>query len=70
MKVTALLPENLIDDVKALSKGKNITESLLIALNEWVQHKKIKALVQNIAEEPLRFAEDFDIYETRNNNRT
>lgn len=37
MKVTALIPDELIEKVKAKSGGKNITESLIIALNEWQQ---------------------------------
>ena len=44
MKVTAILPDKLILDVKKLSHGKNITESLKIALIEWVKIQNLKKI--------------------------
>ena len=44
MKVTAILPDDLINKVKHYSKGKNITESLIIALMDWMALQKIKEL--------------------------
>jgi len=40
MKVTALIPDELVAEVKQLTQGKNITESLIIALDEWVAIQK------------------------------
>ncbi len=40
MKVTALIPDDIIKEVKDLSGGKNITESLIIALNECISLKR------------------------------
>ncbi|GJQ60920.1 MAG: hypothetical protein SCALA701_37210 [Candidatus Scalindua sp.] len=37
VKVTALIPDNLIMEVKEYTKGKNITESLIKALSEWIK---------------------------------
>ncbi len=48
MKVTALIPDELVNEVKYLTQGKNITESLTIALNEWVENQKSKK--QDLAE--------------------
>ncbi|MCF6289109.1 MAG: hypothetical protein L3J53_07750 [Proteobacteria bacterium] len=42
MKVTALIPDELVEEVKLFTQGKNITESLTIALNEWVENQKTK----------------------------
>jgi hypothetical protein len=42
MKVTALIPDELVEEVKHLTQGKNITDSLTIALNEWVESQKTK----------------------------
>lgn len=42
MKVTALIPDELVEEVKHLTQGKNITDSLIIALNEWVESQKTK----------------------------
>ena len=33
MKVTALIPDELVQETKTLSNAKNITEALIIALN-------------------------------------
>ena len=44
MKVTALIPDNLIEEVKEYAKGKNTTESLIKALSEWLKMQKIKKL--------------------------
>ena len=42
MKVTALIPDELVQEVRELTQGKNITESLTIALNQWVDNQKLK----------------------------
>ncbi|GAG78241.1 unnamed protein product [marine sediment metagenome] len=39
MKVTAIISDNLISEVKKYAKGKNLTESLTIALKEWLAKK-------------------------------
>ncbi|MCR1795844.1 DUF2191 domain-containing protein, partial [Leptospira sp. id769339] len=36
MKVTAILPDDLIAEVQKYSGGKNITDSLQKALSEWL----------------------------------
>ncbi|MDY6932950.1 MAG: DUF2191 domain-containing protein [Spirochaetota bacterium] len=61
MKVTALLPDKLIEDVKNYSKGKNITESLKIALEEWLSLQKLKELHCKIEKSPLKL--DKTIYQ-------
>ena len=69
MKVTALLPDKLIEDVKNYSKGKNITESLKIALEEWLSLQKLKELHCKIEKSPLKL--DKTIYQKiRDINRT
>ena len=47
MKVTALIPDDLIADVKQL------TDSLIKALSEWVSIQKIKSLNTQVARTPL-----------------
>lgn len=69
MKVTALIPDKLVKEVKLLSKGKNITESLIKALSEWVALQKIKSLNKNIKKKPLSFRDDFNAFSTREINR-
>lgn len=55
MKVTAILPDELIEDIQVYSGGKNITESLKKALSEWVKIAKIKKLNEKLEKKPLKF---------------
>ncbi len=69
MKITALIPDNLIEEVKDYTNGKNITESLIKALSEWLQMQKIKKLNSTISKNPLKFQKEFPPEETRIINR-
>ena len=69
MKVTALLPDALVSDVQALSQGKNITDSLLKALSEWVALKRVVALDSAVKKHPFLFAEGFTAEAVRKLNR-
>ncbi len=69
MKITALIPDDLVADVKQLTQGKNITDSLIKALSEWVSIQKIKSLNTQIAQTPLVFKEGFSGSSVRKINR-
>jgi hypothetical protein len=69
MKVTALIPDDLVRQIKQYSGAKNITESLLIALNEWLALKKVKDLNRAIEKKPLRFSSDYSAFSVRETNR-
>lgn len=69
MKVTAILPDELIADVQRHTGGKTITESLNIALSSWVRTQNIMELDRRVKEWPLEFAEDFDAQKIRELNR-
>lgn len=69
MKVTALLPDQLISEIKTYAKGKTLTESLTIALEEWLQHKKIVMLNKQVQNKPLEFQKDFNATTVRNLSR-
>ena len=58
MKVTALINDDLIKQVIEVSGGKNITESITIALNEYLKQKKVSYLMDDVEKEPLMFNED------------
>lgn len=56
MKVTAILailPDKLIEDIVTFSKGKNITESLKIALSQWTSQQNVNKLIQEVYTKPL-----------------
>src|SRR4030042_6752616 len=65
MKVTALIPDKLVHDIKQYTGAKNITESLIVALNEWLALKKVKELNILIKKHPLRFSSEFSSSKVR-----
>jgi len=69
MKVTALIPDALVKDVKQYAGGKNLTECLIVALEEWTSLKKIKSLNNTVNNEPFEFADDFTADSVRSKNR-
>ena len=70
MKVTAIIPDHLIEEVKEMSGAKNITESLIIALQEWTEMKQVKRLNAEIEKQPLSFQQNFDAHAVRETNQT
>ena len=69
MKVTALIPDDLIIEVKQYAGGKNLSESLITALKEWVSQRKIKELNRQVKTKPFRFSDDFSADTVRSINR-
>ena len=67
MKVTALLPDELIAQVQELSHGKNITESLKIALSDWIKIQQLRTLNTKVRNSPISF--DQSAEHIRNLNR-
>jgi hypothetical protein len=69
MKITALIPDELVNEVCRLAKGKTITESLTQALNEWTSLQRIQELKTDIKRRPLSFSEGFSAEKVRIQNR-
>ena len=65
MKVTAILPDEIISDVQEFTGGKNITDSLLKALNDWLYTKRIEKLNGSIKKNPVEFIEGFTAEKVR-----
>ena len=59
MKVTAIIPDDIINDVRSFTEGKNITDSLIKALNDWLYTKRIEMLNQELSQNPVDFNEGF-----------
>ena len=55
MKVTAIIPDELIKEAQLLSNAKNITDTVIIALNSYVAIEKLKAMGREINKNPLKF---------------
>jgi hypothetical protein len=69
MKVTALIPDGLIDDVKKLSGGATITESIIIALRDFTARQRLSRTIQKIKRQPLSFRENYSAAQVRKLNR-
>lgn len=69
MKVTALIPDQPIHDVERHTQGKNLTESLVIAIKEWLAFKKLMRLNRKIISKPLEFHPDLSASKIRGINR-
>jgi hypothetical protein len=67
MKVTAILPDELIASVRTLTRGRNITDALKIALDDWVKMQQLQALNLRVSEKPLAFR--YNAENIRNTNR-
>jgi hypothetical protein len=66
MKVTALIPDEILKDVQEYTKGKNITDSLIKALSDWLYIKRMQELNIGLKKEPLQFSEGFNAASVRN----
>ncbi len=66
MKVTALIPDEIINDVQEYTKGKNTTDSIIKALSDWLYIKRIQKLNSEVRKEPLQFIDDFNLETLRN----
>lgn len=59
MKMTALLPDELVAEVRERAGGATLTESVVTALREWVSWRRVRELNRRIAEKPLVFRDGF-----------
>ena len=69
IKITVLIPDDLVNNVVKLSKGKNITDSLAIALEYYVYRKTIEQLIEDVDNKPLQFHEGLSAEGIRELNR-
>lgn len=69
MKVTALIDDDLIAEVKRIAKAKNITQGLVTALKYYVDRHKIDEVIAQVEQEPFQFRDGFTAYGKRDANR-
>jgi hypothetical protein len=53
MKVTAIIADDLVNNVKAYTQSSTLTEAITIALQDWVDMYTIKALNKQITQKPV-----------------
>lgn len=56
MKLTAIIPDDLLAQVEALALGSTKTESVITALREWVSIKQLSQISQKVRQKPLKFS--------------
>jgi hypothetical protein len=59
MKVTAIIPDDIIRDVQDFTDGKNITDSLIKALNDWLYAKRLEKMNDELSKNPVQFDDGF-----------
>lgn len=69
MKVTALIPDVLIEEARTLAHGGTTTETLIIVLKDWIETKKLQTLNQAVRSVPLKFSKNFSAVRIRKLNR-
>jgi hypothetical protein len=63
MKVTAIIADDLVNDVKAYTKSSTVTEAITIALKDWVELYNIKELNKKISKNPISIDDGHQIRE-------
>ncbi|MFP3090190.1 hypothetical protein LQZ21_07665 [Treponema sp. TIM-1] len=53
MKITAIIADDLVNDVKAYTQSSTVTEAITIALQDWIDLYNIKKLNKQIAQKPV-----------------
>ena len=53
MKVTAIIDDKLVNDVKFYTRSSTITEAITIALKDWLDMYNIKELNKKISKNPI-----------------
>jgi len=53
MKVTAIIADDLVNNVKAYTRSSTITEAITIVLKDWLDIYNIKELNKEISKNPI-----------------
>jgi 6-pyruvoyl-tetrahydropterin synthase len=61
MKVTAIIDDALINDVKKFTHSSTITEAITIALKDWIDIYNIKKLNNQISQNPINIENGHEI---------
>jgi len=69
MKVTAIIPDDMINDIRKYTGGKNITDSLIKALEDWLYARRLQELKEKLSQQPVEFKEGFTAEQIRKLNQ-
>jgi hypothetical protein len=65
MKLTALIPDDLLADVRKRAGRSTTTECVIVALREWVAMKQLESVMAELRAKPLKFKSDFSAAQVR-----
>ena len=68
MKVTAILADDLVNNVKAYTRSPTITGAITIALKDWLDIHNLKELNKEISKNPITIKNGQKIRETNRQN--
>ncbi len=69
MRITVNIKDDLIKSVMELSGGKNRTEGMIIALEDYVYRKRISHIIEDLRKNPIEFVDGFSAESVRKLNR-
>ncbi|HSJ67821.1 MAG TPA: type II toxin-antitoxin system VapB family antitoxin [Anditalea sp.] len=67
MKITAIVPDEMIREAMRYSEADTVTETLKTALTAFIANKKLKELGSHVMEEPLQFKYSAKTIREKNN---
>ena len=67
MKVTAIISDELINNVKEYTRSSTVTEAITIALKDWVDIYNIKELNKKIKKNPIEIKNGQNIRDINRN---
>jgi hypothetical protein len=67
MKITAIVPDEMIREAMRYAKADTVTDTLKIALTAFIANKKLKELGSYVMEEPLQFKYSAKTLRDKNN---
>jgi hypothetical protein len=53
MKVTAIIADELVNDIKAYTQSATVTEAITVALRDWIEMYNIRKLNRQITQKPI-----------------
>jgi hypothetical protein len=67
MKITAIVPDEMIREAMRYAEADTVTETLKIALTSYIANQKLKELGSYVMEEPLQFKYSAKTLRDKNN---
>ena len=67
MKITAIVPDEMIREAMRYAKADTVTETLKTALTAYIANQKLKELGSYVMEEPLQFKYSAKTLRDKNN---